>query len=278
MRAKEYFTSHDDLDFNTGIHDVEIGQHSDTTMGTNDAQEQPRVNENGNISEPLKQNLPSICLGPASRDFLDEPGLPPSGAVVELLENPHQIKASRRDFYNYFWTEGNWTDLAATSLNWMVLDFTFYLLGVNSSSFVPTMFGEKDGPDQPPYGQLIRNERHIMEATSIGAIIGSLIAISVMNKFSRRKIQLWGFIILGGLFIVVGSMYVTLPTTKAHLGIVIFYGLCQLFYNLGECERIEYENKSLPYPKVQTLLRSSYVLHQFWVETFRTLTYDLDPG
>lgn len=234
MSAKEYFTSHDDLDFSTGIHDLENNQHADTTLGTSVPQELPCVNENGNTSESPNQKLPSIGLGSPARDLPDELELPPLGPVVELLENPHQIKASRRDFYNYFWTEGNWTDLAATSLNWMVLDFTFYLLGVNSSSFVPTMFGEKDGPDQPPYGQLIRNERHIMEATSIGAIIGSLVAISVMNKFSRRKLQLWGFIILGGLFVVVGSMYVTLPTTKAHLGIVIFYGLCQLFYNLGE--------------------------------------------
>lgn len=234
MRAKEYFTSHDDLDFHTGVHDVENNPHADTTLGTSDPQELPSVNENGNTSESPNQKLPSIGLGSPAQDLPDELELPPLGAVVELLENPHQIKASRRDFYNFFWTEGNWTDLAATSLNWMVLDFTFYLLGVNSSSFVPTMFGEKDGPNQPPYGQLIRNERHIMEATSIGAIIGSLIAISVMNKFSRRKIQLWGFIILGGLFVVVGSMYVKLPTTNAHLGIVIFYGLCQLFYNLGE--------------------------------------------
>ena len=190
MHAKEYFTSHDELDFSTSIHDVENNQHGDTTLGTSVPQEMPSVKEIGNTSEPHNQTLPSICLGPSSRDFLDELQVLPLGPVVELLENPHQIKASGRDFYNYFWTQGNWTDLAATSLNWMVLDFTFYLLGVNSSSFVPTMFGEKDGPDQPPYGQLIRNERHIMEATSIGAIIGSSIAISVMNKFSRRKIQL----------------------------------------------------------------------------------------
>ena len=234
MHAKEYFTSHDELDFNTSIHDAENNQHADTTLGTSVPREMPSVKEIGNTSERFNQNLPSICLGPSSGDFPDELQVPPLGPEVELVENPHQIKASRRDFYDYFWTQGNWTDLAATSLNWMVLDFTFYLLGVNSSSFVPTMFGEKDGPDQPPYGRLIRNQRHIMEATSIGAVIGSLIAISVMNKFSRRKIQLWGFIILGGLFIVVGSMYVTLPTTKAHLGIVIFYGLCQLFYNLGK--------------------------------------------
>ena len=181
------------------------------------------------------QHLDSIDLGPpGAQDVRIDADIPSVGVVVELLENPHQIKASGKDFYKYMWNDGNWTDLAATSLSWMLLDFTFYLLGVNSSSFVPTMFDQRVGPDQAPYGQLIRNERHIMEATSIGAMLGGAIAILVMNKFSRKKIQMWGFILLGGLFVVVGAMYMTLPSTKAHLGIVIFYGLCQLFFNLGE--------------------------------------------
>ena len=55
-----------------------------------------------------------------------------------------------------------------------------------------------------------------------------------MHLYSRRKIQVWGFLILGGLFIVVGALYVTLPSTNAHAAIVVFYGICQLFYNLGK--------------------------------------------
>ena len=152
---------------------------------------------------------------------------------MEALEDPHQIQASRADFYKYLFTDKNWTDLFATSASWMLLDFTFYLLGVNSSSFVPKMFGETRGPLDKPYQLLIRNTRHIMESTSIGALLGSALAIVVMHWYSRRKIQTWGFLVLGVLFAIVGALYITLPTTNAHAAIVVFYGICQLFYNLG---------------------------------------------
>ena len=236
MHAKEYFTSHDDLDdLNLRNPDMENAYHPETTPTISTAHVQSEVPENEATQEAPRQHSPYVGLGPPAQDLPEDPEIPGLAAVVEeLLENPHQVKGSRKDFYNYLWTEGNWTDLAATSLNWMMLDFTFYLLGVNSSSFVPTMFNWTVGPGEPPYGQLIQNARHIMEATSIGAVTGGAIAIYVMNKFSRRMIQMWGFLILGGLFVVVGSMYVTLPKTNAHLGIVIFYGLCQLFFNLGK--------------------------------------------
>lgn len=55
-----------------------------------------------------------------------------------------------------------------------------------------------------------------------------------MHHFSRKKAQTWGFLVLGTLFIIVGALYITLPTTNAHVAIVAFYGICQLFYNLGK--------------------------------------------
>ena len=235
MHAKEYFTSHEELDdLGFGEGDMERACHTDPTLDIGTAEAQSVVPDGEKMEYAHGQHPIHVDIGPPAQGQLSEAGLHSVGVVVELLENPHQIKASGKDFYDYMWNNGNWTDLAATSLNWMMLDFTFYLLGVNSSSFVPTMFNQKVGPEQAPYGQLIRIERHIMEATSIGAIMGGAIAIVVMNKFSRKKIQMWGFIFLAGLFVVVGAMYMTLPRTKAHLGIVIFYGLCQLFFNLGE--------------------------------------------
>lgn len=235
MHAKEYFTSHDDLDdLDLGSPDMENAYHTDTTPAISSVPVQFEVPENEAMQEAPRQHSPYDGLGPPAQDLPEEPEVRALATVVELQENPHQIKGSRRDFYKYLFTEGNWTDLAATSLNWMLLDFTFYLLGVNSSSFVPIMFNWTVGPGQAPYGQLIQNARHIMEATCIGAVTGGAIAIYVMNKFSRRMIQMWGFIILGALSVVVGSMYLTLPTTNAHLGIVIFYGFCQLFFNLGK--------------------------------------------
>ena len=235
MHAKEYFTSYEELDdLGFSERDMVHGDHTDPNPDIGTTEAQSVVPDGEKIKTAHDQHPSHVDIYPPAQGQVLEAGLPSVGVVVELLENPHQIKASGKDFYNYMWTDGNWTDLAATSLNWMLLDFTFYMLGVNSSSFVPTMFNQKVGSDQAPYGHLIRTERHIMEATSIGAITGGAIAIVVMNKFSRKKIQMWGFILLACLFVVVGAMYMTLPRTKAHLGIIIFYGLCQLFFNLGE--------------------------------------------
>ena len=146
-------------------------------------------------------------------------------------------------FFAYLGRDWNWVDLFATSVNWMLLDFTFYLLGVNSSSFVPILFGENTGPESPTYSLLIDEERHIMESSSVGALLGSLAAIAIMllrssrpflkNFNSPRKVQMWGFVSLAPLFVIVGALYVTLPRTRAHVAIVVFYQLCNLFFNLG---------------------------------------------
>ncbi|KAL6714800.1 hypothetical protein ACLMJK_007060 [Lecanora helva] len=196
----------------------------------NDSQEAMRAREYfgseddlGHDDHPLPESLEPSLHSNAQAD----------GVVVELLEDPNQIKASRQDFYKYLFTDGNWTDLFATSVGWMLLDFTFYLLGVNSSSFVPRMYGEERGPSERPYQLLIRNARHIMESTTIGSLVGGLLAILIMHHYSRRKIQAYGFLVLGALFVIVGALYMTLPTTNAHAVIVVFYGICQLFYNLG---------------------------------------------
>lgn len=224
MHAKDYFGSSEDLghDDPDSVHRDEF-QHN-STDGTHGQ----------HVATGLQ--LPQ----PALQSTLHSPWLPDDaasnsiGPTVEELEDPHPSQASRADFYKYLFTDGNWTDLFATAVNWMLLDFTFYLLGVNSSSFIPRMFGQKPGNSLPPYDWLISTERHIMESTSIGALVGSILAIYVMHCYSRRKVQMWGFLILGALFIIVGALYVTLPSTNAHAAIVVFYGICQLFYNLGK--------------------------------------------
>ena len=223
MHAKDYFGSSEDLG-----HDDGDSVHGDEFENT------PRGGTHGQHDATGLQ-LPQPALQPNLHSpwRLDDSATNSIGPTVEEPEDPHPSQASRADLYKYLFTDGNWTDLFATAVNWMLLDFTFYLLGVNSSSFIPRMFGQKLENQLRPYDWLIGNERHIMESTSIGALLGSIMAVFVMHFYSRRKVQVWGFLILGGLFIVVGALYVTLPSTNAHVAIVIFYGICQLFYNLG---------------------------------------------
>lgn len=225
MHAKDYFGSSEDLRHHDrdSIHMDDEFEHNQNAAA------------NGHyIATELQLPQPALRSNLHGQGPSEDSASNSIGPIVEDLEDPHPSQASRADLYKYLFTDGNWTDLFATAVNWMLLDFTFYLLGVNSSSFIPRMFGQTTGNQLTPYNWLISNERHIMESTSVGALVGSAMAIFAMQFYSRRRIQMWGFLILGGLFVLVGALYVTLQSTKAHVAIVVFYGICQLFYNLGK--------------------------------------------
>jgi hypothetical protein len=233
MSAREYFPTKEDVG-GENRDSVRLDEYAFRSKGLTSGRESGATNT-GLLRTVEGIQLPqSMFASSSQQQHSEEDGAFQTTGIVEALEDPHPAQASWPDFAKYLFTDGNWTDLFATSASWMLLDFTFYLLGVNSSSFVPTMFGERIGSDQPPYRILISNERHIMESTSIGALLGCLIAIGVLHFYSRKKAQTYGFLILGGLFIIVGALYVTLPITNAHAAMVVFYGVCQLFFNLGK--------------------------------------------
>lgn len=169
---------------------------------------------------------------PAAPNQIDDATTPAS------FEDPAPVEQSLKDFRNFLfgaegsWTKGNWTDLFATSLNWMLFDFTFYLLGVNSSRLIPNMF--KDQGSQGPYPTLIHNEWHTLVATSVGAVVGGALAIKIMNKFSRKKIQMWCFLALAIFFVILGVLYVTLVDTNGAAVIVAIYVICQFLFNVGQ--------------------------------------------
>ena len=234
MHVKEYFPpSKEDLGLDLD-EDIQL-DNLPRNAGIEILDEENRGRMPGTYDSTLGSALPGtpFGLGPPAQDLSEEPLTQPATEVAELFENPHQIKASRKDFLKYLFTDGNWTDLFATSVTWTLLDFTFYLLGVNSTDFIPKMFGKTQYPNQPPYGQLIGYERELMESTSVAGVVGSLIAILVINHFSPKKIQMWGFLILGGLFVVVGALYITAASTHAYVATVTFYAVCQFFFSLG---------------------------------------------
>lgn len=156
----------------------------------------------------------------------------------QFYEDPHPREQSLKDFREFLFgakgstDKGNWTDLLATSLNWMVFDFAFYILGVNSSRLIPNIF--KTSNTQTSYSRLTTNGWHTLVATCIGAVTGGAIAIKVMHNFSRRKIQMWSFLALAALFVVLGVLYITLLGKSSSAVIVVVYVICQLVFNVGE--------------------------------------------
>ncbi|KAI9773270.1 MAG: hypothetical protein M1839_002182 [Geoglossum umbratile] len=135
----------------------------------------------------------------------------------------------RKGLYKYLFIDDNWTDLAGTATTWLLLDFSFYFLGVNSSSIVAKIWGTSDS--STVYEVLMQNGWRALITNSIGAMVGGAIMIAVVRW--RRNVQTYGFLILGGLFFAVGFTFVYLLHTRFLGAIIVLYVLCQLFFNLG---------------------------------------------
>ncbi|KAI9763896.1 MAG: hypothetical protein M1840_009008 [Geoglossum simile] len=132
-------------------------------------------------------------------------------------------------FYKYLFTDNNWTDLAGTAATWCVLDFSFYFLGVNSSSIIAKIWGTTETTSV--YELLMENGWRALITNSIGAMVGGAIMLAVVRW--RWSVQMYGFLILGGLFFAVGFTFVYLLNTRFIGAIIVLYVLCQLFFNLG---------------------------------------------
>jgi PHS family inorganic phosphate transporter-like MFS transporter len=132
-------------------------------------------------------------------------------------------------FYAFMITEGNWTDLAGTSLSWMTLDFAFYFLGVNSPKVLSKLWNHVN--DESLLYILMENGTRAMIAVSIGAILGGLLFIKMAGF--RWHLQVSGFWILAGLFVAVGVSFVLLLKTRYFAAVIVLYSICSLFFNFG---------------------------------------------
>lgn len=181
----------------------------------------------------IQERTPPRLLSNPGSDIHDD-------ATSVNYEDPSPREQSLKDFRNFlFGADGSWTDLLATSLNWMLFDFTYYLLGVNSSRLIPNIF--KEPGKQGTYSTLFQNEWHTLVATSVGAVLGGAIAIKIMSKFSGKKIQMWCFLALATFFVVLGVLYVTLLDTTGAAVIVVIYVICQFLFNVGESYPSNYQ-------------------------------------
>ena len=160
---------------------------------------------------------------------LAEPALPLPEAKARIMR-----KETWREYwtglYRFMVVDGNWTDLAGTSLAWMALDFAFYCLSVNNPNILNKLW--KTEGAQPVYPSLVQNAYRALIAVSIGSLVGGYLFI-VMARY-RWALQYYGFWVLAGGFIVVGVCYMTLLNTRYFAAVIVLYSICSLFFNLGE--------------------------------------------
>jgi PHS family inorganic phosphate transporter-like MFS transporter len=167
---------------------------------------------------------------------LSEPAMATSTASTQRTVQKETWREFWTGFHQYMITEGNWTDLAGTSLAWMTLDFAFYFLGVNSQKILSKVWGSgtesySGTPSLPLYPVLLQNSYRAIIAVSVGGVLGGLLFIK-MARF-RYHLQVSGFWILAGLFIAIGVCFVVLLGTRYFAAVIVLYSICNLFFNFG---------------------------------------------
>lgn len=82
------------------------------------------------------------------------------------------------------------------------------------------------------YSILIADSVHSLITSSIGAILGSVVLILTIEKFSRKTLQWVGFVILAFFFIIIGATYKATVDNLPGVTVTL-YALSQFFFSFG---------------------------------------------
>jgi hypothetical protein len=186
----------------------------------------------GESSSLSSHTQPTIVFGGAQELqelAVTESAKPPPSTSPRIVR-----KETWKEFWASFWTfmavDGNWTDLAGTSLSWLTIDFVFYFFSVNSPRTLAKLWNT--GPNDSVYGELLETGYRALIAVSSSSVLGGTVFLA-MSRY-RWHIQLYGFWVLAAVFAIVGVSYVTLIDTRYFAAVIVLYSVCNLFFYLGE--------------------------------------------
>jgi MFS transporter, PHS family, inorganic phosphate transporter len=177
------------------------------------------------------------------------PDTPTPTTVVASLPGPEKVTLnshwtlSKADIIQYFWVEGNWRTLLATSVCWLLLDFGFYGIGLSSPQFLAKTWNTlnltqpspvwmtNDNPNASIYTMFMDTSVQALVILNIGSFAGGLLMIVFANRLNRVSLQKYGFLFLAALFVVLGTVFITIQKTG---GVAIaLYVIGQLAFNFG---------------------------------------------
>ena len=75
-----------------------------------------------------------------------------------------------------------------------------------------------------------------MIIVSIGAVVGSFLHIWFVDHLSRKKLQFYGFLLLAGIFFILGAVLCSInnsPFAPSFTTIAVCYAIAQFLFNLG---------------------------------------------
>jgi hypothetical protein len=200
-------------------------------------------------------SLEESQLSPSTNRSIDErfePASTPGGtgrpswtiAAAPLTTLNSSWRLSRADIKQYFWTEGNWKTLAATSMCWLLLDFGYYGIGLSSPQFLAKTWGSLDisGP-RPPwqtndnpqaniFTMFLDNSVQALVILNTGSFAGGLLFIATSSHLNRVSLQKYGFLVLAALFIALGTVFITIHEEGALA--ITLYVIGQMAFNFGK--------------------------------------------
>ncbi|OCK75629.1 MFS general substrate transporter [Lepidopterella palustris CBS 459.81] len=164
-------------------------------------------------------------------------------------DEPLPAQFSWGDIKQYLIIEGNWRYLAGTSLCWAILDFAFFGLGIGNPQILaklwafsepppegrgtPSWNPDHNNPNATIYTAVRDNAERSMITISIGATLGTLLLIKLIDYIPRKKILAWSFLWMAILLAVTGGMFFKVAYTDSHTATIVLYALCEFSFNLG---------------------------------------------
>lgn len=140
----------------------------------------------------------------------------------------------------YFWIEGNWRYLFATSFSWMALDIATFAVNLSNAQTLSKLWSGGDvsvkdpkiwnsdisDPNPSIFSILISNAVHLLINVCISEITASVLLILIISRINRR-LMLWVMFLITGLLMVLVGVTLLKTTGKPTWGVNI--GLYALF-------------------------------------------------
>jgi MFS transporter, PHS family, inorganic phosphate transporter len=154
---------------------------------------------------------------------------------------------SKADILQYFWKEGNWRTLLATSLCWLLLDFGFYGIGLSNPQSLARIWGHdslkingshpiwetNDDPTASVYTMFMNTSVQALVILNVGSVTGGLSLIFFADRLNRVSLQKYSFLFVAALFIALGTMA---RAGKENSGVTIaLHVISQFAFNFGRC-------------------------------------------
>ena len=147
----------------------------------------------------------------------------------------------------YFWIEGNWRTLLATSLGWFLLDFATFTLSLNEAPtlsklwYGPTVVFKDPktwdsntvNPNASIFSILIENSVHRLVITVTPSCTGSILLILFITRLNRKMLNWVSFLVTGILLVITGITLLKTIGSQCWGVNVLLFALVKLSHAFG---------------------------------------------